>query len=147
MLLCVDNHPTRRLVAEHCATLSDIALFSGGNDGVEPPGMRGTYGNVQIHIRRDGVDQTVPITTFHPEIAKAEGDLPSGPDCGQLAVSVPQILFANLAVASAMLNAFFAYTCGELAYQEITFDIIEGRAMPMFPLEPDRKPTPLQAPK
>jgi len=144
VFLCVDNHQTRRLVAERCAELSDVALFSGGNDGVEPPDMRGTYGNVQVHIRRDGSDLTAPITRFHPEIAKAEGELPTGMDCGQMAVSSPQILFANLAAAGAMLNAFFAYTCGELSYQEVTFDILEGKFLPQFPVE--AKPSPLPTP-
>ena len=146
VFVCVDNHPTRRLIAEHCGGLASVALFSGGNDGVNPPHERGTYGNVQIHIRQDGIDLTAPITRFHPEIAQAEGDLPGGPNCGQLAESLPQILFANLAVASAMLNAFFAYSCGRLAYQEVQFDILEARALPQFPLKPNQFPQPLPAP-
>ena len=35
-LLCVDNHATRKLVNDYCATLPDICLISGGNDGVGP---------------------------------------------------------------------------------------------------------------
>lgn len=146
VFLCVDNHPTRRLVSEHCLKLSSVALFSGGNDGIDPPRERGTYGNVSVHIRAEGRDLTVPITRFHPEIARAEGELPGGPNCGQLAESVPQIIFANLAVASAMLNAFFAYCCGLLSYQEVSFDILEARALPQFPLKPDRYPQPLPSP-
>ena len=35
VMLCVDNHATRKLVAEHCARrLEDVCLISGGNDGV-----------------------------------------------------------------------------------------------------------------
>jgi hypothetical protein len=146
VLLCVDNHATRRLVAEHCQTLADVALFSGGNDGVEPPRRLGTYGNVQIAVRRDGREQTFPLTRFHPEIARAQGELPGGPNCGQLALSTPQILFANLAVASHMLSAFFAYACGRLEYQEVQFDILAGRSMPHFPLAPEQIPRPLQVP-
>jgi hypothetical protein len=147
VFLCVDNHPTRRLVAEHCAGLSEVALFSGGNDGVNPPNERGTYGNVQIHVRRDGIDWSAPLTKFHPEIRQAEGELPGGPNCGQMAESIPQILFANLGVASAMLNAFFAYSCGRLGYQEVQFDILEARSLPQFPLKGDRIPQPLSAPE
>jgi len=127
--------------------LSDVALFSGGNDGVNPPNERGTYGNVQIHVRRDGTDWTAPLTKFHPEIRQAEGELPGGPNCGQMAESIPQILFANLGVASAMLNAFFAYTCGRLGYQEVQFDILEARSLPQFPLQGNRIPQPLSAPE
>jgi hypothetical protein len=140
VLLCVDNHATRRLVSEHCQTLADVVLFSGGNDGVAPPELLGTYGNVQIAVRREGQQLTFPITRFHPEIAKASGELPVGPHCGQLALATPQILFANLAVASAMLNAFFAYICGRLAYQEVQFDIIQGRCVPHFPLSASLPP-------
>jgi hypothetical protein len=145
VFLCVDNHATRRLVSEHCATLQNAVLFSGGNDGVEPPHKRGTFGNVQIAIRSDGVDVSAPITRFHPEIRNAAGKLPSQLDCGQLAVSSRQILMANLAVASAMMNAFFAYTCGRLSYQEVQFDILEARSLPQMPLkyvrlQPDPNP-------
>ena len=137
LLLCVDNHPTRKLVSDHCATLSDVVLISGGNEGVEPPRERGTYGNVQIAVRRGGHDLTVPITRHHPEIAHPIGKPPSTADCGQMAVSSPQILFTNLAVASAMLNAFFAYACGRLSYQEVMLDILEARMLPQFPIPTD----------
>ena len=134
VFLCVDNHPTRKLVSDHCAGLAEIALFSGGNDGVEPPRERGTYGNVQVQVRRGGADLTVPLTRYHPEIARPKGKLPTETNCAQLAQSSPQILFTNLAVASAMLNAFFAYTCGQLAYQEVKLDIVEARMLPQFPM-------------
>lgn len=134
LFLCVDNHPTRRLASEHVAKLRNLVLFSGGNDGVELPDKRGTFGNVQIAIRRDGVDLSAPITRFHPEIRDAQGKLPSQIDCGQLAVSSRQILMANLAVASAMMNAFFAYACGRLSYQEVQFDILAARSLPQMPL-------------
>ncbi len=143
LLVCVDNHQTRRLIAEHCAGLDDVVLISGGNDGVEPPEMRGTYGNVQIHIRRDGKDLTHPITRFHPEVANATGDLPTDANCVQMAKSSPQILFANLATASHMLNAFFAYCCCELSYQEVTFDIIEAKSQPLFRLQRGTIPSPV----
>ncbi len=143
VLLCVDNHPTRKLVSDHCRALSEVALFSGGNDAVEPPEQRGTYGNVQVFIRQGGEDRTACLTQFHPEIAKAQGSLPGEADCAQMAVSSPQILFTNLAVASAMLNAFFAYTCGRLGYQEVQFDILEARSVPQFPIAPEALPQPL----
>lgn len=130
--LCVDNHPTRKLVSDHCEKLGDVVLFSGGNDGVEPPGQRGTYGNVQVHIRREGKDVTAPLTRFHPEIASPKGKMPTDPDCAQLAQSSPQILFTNLAVASAMLNAFFAWSCARLRYQEVKLDILDARMLPQL---------------
>jgi hypothetical protein len=141
VLLCVDNHATRKLVSDHCGTLPSVALFSGGNDGVEPPRQRGTYGNVQVYLRRDGKDLTAPLTRFHPEIANPAGKLPTELSCVELAASTPQILFTNLAVASALLNAFFAYGCGRLTYQEVKFDVLEARMLPQLPL--DAVPEPL----
>jgi len=132
VFLCVDNHPTRKLVSDHCARLSSVALFSGGNEGVDPPRERGTYGNVQVYLRRDGRDVTASLTRFHPEIAHPKGKLPSEASCVELAASTPQILFTNLAVASAMLNAFFAHTCGRLAYQEVKLDVLDARMLPQM---------------
>jgi hypothetical protein len=134
VFLCVDNHATGKLVSDHCGTLSDVVLISGGNEGVEPPRERGTYGNVQVAIRRGGRDLTVPITRHHPEIAHPVGKPPSAPSCGQMTASSPQILFTNLAVASAMLNAFFAHACGRLTYQEVMLDILEARMLPQLPI-------------
>jgi hypothetical protein len=135
VLLCVDNHATRKLVSDHCGGLPTVALFSGGNDGVDPPRERGTYGNVQVYVRRDGQDVTAPLTRFHPEIANPKGKLPTEASCVELAASTPQILFTNLAVASALLSAFFSYTCGRLAYQEVKLDILEARMLPQLPVQ------------
>jgi hypothetical protein len=132
VFLCVDNHPTRKLVSDHCGRLAEVTLFSGGNEGVDPPRERGTYGNVQVYLRKDGRDVTAPLTRFHPEIANPKGKLPTDASCAELAVSTPQILFTNLAVASAMLNAFFAWTCGRLGYQEVKLDVLEGRMLPQL---------------
>jgi hypothetical protein len=132
VFLCVDNHPTRKLVSDHCGRLAEVTLFSGGNEGVDPPRERGTYGNVQVYLRREGRDVTASLTRFHPEIANPKGKLPTDASCAELAVSTPQILFTNLAVASAMLNAFFAWTCGRLGYQEVKLDVLDGRMLPQM---------------
>ncbi len=135
VFLCVDNHPTRKLVSDHCSKLKNVVLISGGNEGIEPPKEKGTYGNVQIYLRKGGKDGTAALTRFHPEIANPQGKLPTEASCAELSLSVPQILFTNLAVASAMLNAFFAYIAGKLTYQEAKFDILEARMLPQFPIE------------
>jgi hypothetical protein len=132
VFLCVDNHPTRKLVSDHCTTLENVALFSGGNEGVAPPRERGTYGNVQVYLRQDGRDRTAPLTRFHPEIASPKGKSPAEMSCTELALSTPQIVFTNLAVASAMLGAFFAHACGQLSYQEVKLDVLEARMLPQM---------------
>lgn len=123
VFLAVDNHATRGAVSRHCEELSDIALISGGNDF--------TDGNVQVYVRQDGRDITLPLTRFHPEIADPKDRSPAEMSCEELAAdSAPQLLFMNFAVASAMLNAFYAWRSGRLQYGEVYLDILEGRAQP-----------------
>jgi hypothetical protein len=140
-LLCVDNHATRRLVSDHCAGLPEICLISGGNDGIgsDSSGMtrRGTYGNVQAFVRRNGRNLTAPLTMNHPEIAHPADRSPADQSCTELAASTPQILFANLAVASAMVNTLWLHLCGALHYGELAFDIADGLMRPVsLPLNP-----------
>lgn len=141
ILLAVDNHATRKLVGDHCRRLRDVVLISGGNDGVETDSagrqLRGTYGNCQVFIRRDGEDLCPDLTRYHPEIRQPEDHLPTDKSCTEMISSVPQILFANLQAAAAMLNAFWLYACDALHYSELAFDIAEGRMQPL----------PLPAPK
>lgn len=139
VLMAVDNHATRKLVNDHCAGLEEVCLISGGNDGVEPDTgsgpRRGTFGNVQIYLRRGGADAGPALTRFHPEIQHPADHLPTV-SCTEQVASVPQILFANLAVASAMLNAFWLHLCGALHYGELAFDIADGLMRPTTPLAP-----------
>ena len=44
---------------------------------------------------------------------------------GQIANQRPQLLFANLMVASLMLNAFYALKQGGLNYSEVYLDILQ----------------------
>lgn len=135
VFLSVDNHATRKLVSEHCQTLRDVVLISGGNDGVEE-GMRGTYGNVQVYMREEWDDLTAPLTQFHPEIADPQDKAPSEMDCLELAqAGVPQICLVNLHVASWMLNSLMRLMLpveGERMWDEVAFDIIEGVSNPQW---------------
>lgn len=134
VFLCVDNHRTRQLINDHLQNLCEIHLFSGGNDGVDGK-RRGTYGTVQFYQRNFFWDGTPSLTKYHPEIANPTDKHPEDKSCTELVVSTPQILFANLAVASAMLNTFFLHCCGALNYCELAFDIAEGRMRPTMPLK------------
>jgi molybdopterin/thiamine biosynthesis adenylyltransferase len=123
IFLGVDNHKTRRLVSDQCQTLDEATLISGGNDY--------TDGNVQVYLRRAGQDVTLPLTRFHPEIADPQDRSPHEMSCEELSQeSAPQLLFTNLAVASGMLNAFYACRVGKLTYGEVYLDILEGKASP-----------------
>ncbi len=142
VLLAVDNHATRRLVSDFCAErLADVCLISAGNDGIGVDGggraRRGTFGNCQIYLRRDGADVTPSLTEYHPEIRDPADRLPTetDADCVTLAVSTPQILFANLMAACSMMNALWLSLCGALHYHEICFDVADGlmRPLPALP--------------
>jgi hypothetical protein len=45
-------------------------------------------------------------------------------------ISTPQLLAANLAVASALFSAVFLYCCGQLGYSELYFDVAQGLMRP-----------------
>ena len=131
VFLAVDNHATRRLVDERCAALADVVLISGGNDGVED-GRTGTYGTVQLVRRAGGRALTSSLQRFHPEIREPEDRHPGELDCIALAQEgAPQLLFTNLAVASAMLNAFYAVQHQASTYEEVYLDIVKNRVVPV----------------
>jgi hypothetical protein len=136
VILAVDNHATRKLVNDHCATeLKNACLISGGNDGVSSePGAhvhRGTYGNVQVYLRRDGQDASLSLARFHPEIAQPADRHPSEKSCTEIVATVPQILFTNLLVATSILGSFWLHLCGRLHYSEVAFDLADAVMNPV----------------
>ncbi len=131
VLLAVDNHRTRAVADARCAALADVTLISGGNDGVEN-GERGTFGNVQIVRRAGGRALTNDLGHVHPEIRHPTDELPGAPGCAALAAAgAPQLLFANLAVASAMLNALYGLLHGAVTYEEVYLDVLANRVRPV----------------
>jgi len=101
-----------------------------GNDGVGKDASgaehRGTYGNVQAHLRRDGADKSPPLSLYHPEIAHPTDRLPGDLGCGQQAASQPQLLVTNAQTATAMLATFWLHISGALRFSELGFDVAEG---------------------
>lgn len=144
VFLAVDNHATRKMVSDFCASRrDDVCLISGGNDGVGKDSQgrdrRGTAGNCQIYIRREGQDITPSLTAFHDEIENPQDTRPDE-DCIASLDSTPQIAFTNLMVAASMLDTFWLYLCGVLHYPELAFDIAEGLMRPIELPLPGRKP-------
>lgn len=134
VLLAVDNHATRKLVSDHVAGLHDALLVSGGNDGVGEDShgrvRHGTFGNVQVFLRAGGQDVTPSLDAFHPEIANPSDQRPDEEDCITAAFSTPQLLFANLQTASAMLSSLWLALERGPAYAELSFDIAAARMAP-----------------
>lgn len=104
VFLCVDNHSTRKLVSDHCETLRNVTLISGGNEL--------TDGNIQVYVRKGSKNITLPLANeFHPEIMNPNDKNPAYAvkkmGCQVVAeTTAPQIMITNFAIASAMLNAF-----------------------------------------
>ncbi len=138
---CVDNFATRRMISEYASKLRNLVVISGGNDGVaektkDGKQLLGTQGNIQIYVRLDGQDITPDLGKWHPEIATADKLPTDQKSCVELMESgVAQLLCSNLAVASAMVSAFFLLICGRLHAAEAFFDVCELRQQPVLPVE------------
>ena len=94
-------------------------------------GPTGTFGNVQMYLRRGGRDVTNRPSYVHPEIAAATDRSPTDHGCAATMATAPQLLITNVTVASAMLSAFTAWRGNELQYEEVYLDISSGRAVPV----------------
>jgi len=117
VFICVDNHISRKVISDHCSTLQNITVVSGGNEY--------TDGNVQLHKREGGKNVTASLTEYHPEIEYPEDQSPEDMSCEELSHSEPQLLFTNLTVATIMCWVFYAIHKGEDVTKcgEIYFDI------------------------
>ena len=128
VFLCVDNHATRKLVSDRCEELDNVTLVSGGNDY--------TDGNVILYVRKNGKDITKSPTALHPKIANPDDKNPGSltdeerQGCQEEARTNPQLLFTNLAVASAMCNAFYALEQGKAKFHQVYVDILQQRMRP-----------------
>lgn len=128
VFLCVDNHATRKLVSDRCAELDDVTLISGGNDYED--------GNVVLYVRKDGKDVTKSLTDLHPKIAVPEDKNPGSltdeerQGCQEEARTNPQLLFTNLAIASAMCNVFYAAEKGKANFHQVYVDIVQQKMRP-----------------
>jgi len=128
VFMCVDNHATRKLVSDRCQELDNVTLISGGNDY--------TDGNVIVYIRKDGDDVTKSPTELHSKIAKPTDQNPGTItdaqrlSCEQEAVINPQLLFTNLAIASAMCNCYYACENDKVTFEQVYLDIATQRMRP-----------------
>jgi len=130
ILLCVDNHKSRRCVSNAARKLRDVLLISGGNDGVEERSA-GSFGNVIIYRRENRRDVTNPLTKFHPEIAHPADKGPYERGCAELTSSSPQLLYTNLQVATTMLCAMLAWLDSRLDFEEVYVDILASKMTPV----------------
>ncbi|MDO8571282.1 MAG: ThiF family adenylyltransferase [bacterium] len=117
---CVDNHKTRKRISDHCKTLGDVVLISGGNEYSD--------GTVQVYIRQGGEEKTPPITYLHPEIEHPQDRSPDEMSCEELLRGGEvQLLITNFLVAGWMLSAFWLSDSEKgIPYSEQYFDMTTG---------------------
>lgn len=134
IFICVDQHASRKIIGEAIqnAKPENITVISGGNEL--------DYGTVITHIRRKGEDITPPITSYD-EIKNADmNEHPDRMSCAQLAVSAPQVIFVNMAVAVSMCNTFYSILAGKvIGYNRVDLDIVQNGAKPNFKQEIAKK--------
>lgn len=123
VFLAVDNHSTRKLVSDYCQNFSTATIISGGNEEFE--------GNVQVYLRRNFKDITVPLTKYHPEIENPSPDDidPSKMSCFELSQlpSGGQTIAANQMASTLMFNAFWMIENSRLDnLAETYFDVRTG---------------------
>lgn len=138
VLLCVDNHATRKFVSEYAGAVKNVSVISGGNEEL--------VGNAAVYLRRDGTDATPPLTFDHPEILHPTERAPYEMSCEERAAAgAPQFFAANLYAAVCMFGTLFRlvmYPDGfitdvkgegmlavETAYTETWFDVHRNRMM------------------
>lgn len=120
VMLCVDNHKTRKVVSDYCSKLNNVVLISGGNELEE--------GNVQIFVKKDGQKITPSLTDYHKELDNPLDKSPDEMSCEELSKSEPQLYFTNLMAASYMLTAFYNVWKGRLDFSEVYFDNVTMKA-------------------
>lgn len=125
VMVCVDNHATRKLISDQSVTLKNVTVISGGNDW--------TDGNVMLHVRRDSQDVTLPMANkYHPEIVNPTDLNPAKiakrSGCQQEMPSAPQLVIANNAIAAVMLNCFYATLTKMPDYSEVYVDVLTNNA-------------------
>jgi molybdopterin/thiamine biosynthesis adenylyltransferase len=118
VFLGLDNHKSRKIIADHIKTLENITVISGGNELED--------GNVMIFLKVDNRQYTANLDEYNPEIADPKDKSPDELGCADMVVSARQIIFMNLTIATLMLNAYYRLTTDdnyEEMYGEVYTDI------------------------
>jgi hypothetical protein len=129
ILVCVDNHDTRAMIARKVATMQNVVLISGGN-GYHT-------GDILTNIRIAGENYTPAITRYHSEIEEGDGQHPQTLGCEALHQAEPQLLFANMGAAWLMCCRFYTICilCQIDRVCENDFDTLTGEvAVKQYPV-------------
>lgn len=123
VFICADNHSIRALVQERALELPNATIINAGNEMYD--------GTVQLFIRREGRNETPPITFLHPEIVYIGEEDRQPMSCQQVA-AMPgggQSILANQQAANWMMAALLRLHYAPsvpLTWTEINYDLMAG---------------------
>jgi hypothetical protein len=113
---------------ELAGKLNNCIYVAGGNAYFD--------GQAYLHVRLNGIDIIPKITEFSPDLLDESDPLnmfPDDPNCTQEYESKPQLILANMAAATVMLNLFYSQcvdvTPSANSLNEAVFDITKGGAV------------------
>lgn len=115
----VDNHATRKLIADHARMLKDCVVVTGASDMVS--------GNVHLHIVRGGKEVTEGIDKSHPEVAAGKDRNPGDMNCEERA-KLPgggQQIVSNVFTATIMVAVLWKLFSPEKGGEKGAKDIID----------------------
>ena len=136
LLLCLDNHKTRNLVASAAQERDNITVISGGCDPAGPDNhgtiRRGTFGTVMAMRRENGIAMSPSlIGNLHPEIQNPADLRPDEQHCTDDLQQSPQLLISNVFCAAVMLSAFHLACCDALTWYEANYDLEQATMAPL----------------
>ncbi|MFH1430002.1 MAG: ThiF family adenylyltransferase [Candidatus Uhrbacteria bacterium] len=105
VLICVDNHATRKLISEYIrdGNVQDITVINGGNDTAG-------HGDAHFYVVRGGKDLTPSLLQVDPAIAEPKEKPVWEMSCEERAqAGEPQLFVANVFAATAMLGMLYGF--------------------------------------
>lgn len=126
VMLCVDNHQTRKMVSDRCERLDDIVLISGGN---------ALYtGDVTLYVKTDGNAICSPLASkYNPTILHPTDRHPQDIGCDEDVEHASQLVTTNNVVAAAMIS-MLEIVLGEeeITYSTQYIDRLTGNSRGVF---------------
>lgn len=123
----VDNFAARKIIFDSAAKLSNVDVFTGGNDD-------DLFGSIYHYQKRDGVEITSHPAEFHPEYDSPPDKNPGELSCQDRAKieGGTQLLATNMAVAAFILGRVQKTIVSEQSPEEteIFFDLGVGKSEP-----------------
>ena len=116
VLLCVDNHKTRKVLEDFSETVQNTTIISGGNEL--------TDGNVMIIHKRNNIYETPKFSEIHEELLNPTDKSPDEMSCEELEKSAPQISIVNAAMADVMRQSLYGMMNEGIRFYEVMINVL-----------------------